>query len=123
MNQLSRIIDLIRLTGQSGYLLEGEREPLVIVPLATYEKLLSTGQSAEQQAEVWSNVLQEQINAWQKEQQPTAAVNKTVKSKARAVREERPIHQPKPDLAEIMTDEVIIEDDEYLPEPVDEPEN
>jgi hypothetical protein len=118
MSQLNRIIELIRLTNQPGFVLDGDKEPLVILPLAKYEQLVvvePTGNQA--QAEIWSQALQQQIDLWQKEQSnhqgsPKQAIVKSAKKPEQA----QSIIQPRPDLAEIMEDIP----DEYLPEPLEE---
>lgn len=124
MSQLSRVIELIRLTGQAGFLLEGEKEPLVVLPLANYEQLTSADKTDLEQAEAWSKILQDQINDWQKQQPAEPAP--VVKTKSEQPKQStstlplQPIHQAKPDLAEVMEEEIAEEIDEYLPEPLDE---
>lgn len=117
MSQLNRIIELIRLTNQPGFVLDGDKEPLVILPLTKYEQLAVEPASNQNQAEIWSQALQQQIDLWQKEQSnhqgsPKQAVVKPAKKSEPA----QSIIQPRPDLAEIMEDIP----DEYLPEPIEE---
>lgn len=118
MSQLNRIIELIRLTNQPGFVLDGDKEPLVILPLDKYEQLVVVEPAGNQaQAEIWSQALQQQIDLWQKEQSnhqgsPKQAIVKPAKKPEPA----QSIIQPRPDLAEIMEDIP----DEYLPEPLEE---
>ncbi|MCX6784893.1 MAG: hypothetical protein NTV81_03075 [Candidatus Komeilibacteria bacterium] len=118
MSQLTRIIELIRLTNQPGFILDGEREPLAVLPLAQYEKLVSKSSEGEVPAEMWSQVLQQQIDLWQQQQVAAETkVSSAPRSVAKKIEPVQPIHQPRPDLAEVMEEEIP---DEYLPEPIEE---
>ncbi len=118
MSQLTRIIELIRLTNQPGFLLDGEREPIALLPLAQYEKLVTKSSEGEVPAEMWSQVLQQQINLWQQQQVAAEVKVSSASSKAaKKIEPLQPIHQPRPNLAEVMEEEVP---DEYLPEPIEE---
>lgn len=117
MSQLNRIIELIRLTNQLGFVLDGEKEPLVILPLAQYEQMTSQPSGNQVQAEIWSQALQQQIDLWQKEQSNhQGSPKQAVVRQAKKSEPTQSIIQPRPDLAEIMEDLP----DEYLPEPLEE---
>ena len=109
MSQLNRIIELIRLTNQPGFLLDGDKEPLAVLPLAAYEKLVTNTHQGGEGAEAWSQILQQQIDLWQQQvvTQPKPGAPKVARKN----------QTPRPDLAEVMEEDIP---DEYLPEPLEE---
>lgn len=118
MSQLNRIIELIRLTNQPGFILEGEREPLVVLPLTSYESLVANRQPVAVSAETWSQALQQQIDLLRQGQQEVKTSKTTVSANQSApiIPNNNSILQNKPDLSEVMEEEIP---EEYLPEPLD----